>query len=99
MTSSGEPLDSPHLRCITILHMPTIISHLPELILTLDLDIMVERNGLCEHGSSGFKVTLIDRNFCNSTLYCQFKADWLEPSRIFLTSFIAVNIAPFHLWY
>lgn len=51
-------------------------------------NIMVERNGSCEDGSSDFKITLIDWNlsgwypefwdFCNSTLYCQFKPNWLE---------------------
>lgn len=51
-------------------------------------NIMVERNEYCEDGSSDFKITLIDWNlsgwypefwdFCNSTLYCQFKPHWLE---------------------
>ncbi|KAJ5492698.1 hypothetical protein N7539_001444 [Penicillium diatomitis] len=51
-------------------------------------NIMVERNGHQEDGSADFKITLIDWNlsgwypefwdFCNSTLYCQLKHDWLE---------------------
>lgn len=51
-------------------------------------NVMVERNGYCEDGSSDFKITLIDWNlsgwypefwdFCNSTLYCQLKPHWLE---------------------
>lgn len=51
-------------------------------------NIMVELNGACEDGSSDFRITLIDWNlsgwypefwdFCNSTLYCQFKPHWLE---------------------
>lgn len=51
-------------------------------------NIIVERNGIREDGTSDFKVTLIDWNlsgwypefwdYCNSTLYCQFKAGWLE---------------------
>ncbi|KAI2735148.1 hypothetical protein DTO013E5_9489 [Penicillium roqueforti] len=51
-------------------------------------NIIVERKGVCNNGDADFKVTLIDWNlsgwypefwdFCNSTLYCQMKPDWLE---------------------
>ncbi|CAG7965469.1 unnamed protein product [Penicillium nalgiovense] len=51
-------------------------------------NIIVERRGVCDNGDADFKVTLIDWNlsgwypefwdFCNSTLYCQMKPDWLE---------------------
>lgn len=51
-------------------------------------NVIVERKGLREDGSSNFKVTLIDWNlsgwypefwdYCNSTLYCQLKPGWLE---------------------
>lgn len=62
ITSSGEPpLDGPHLRCTTILHPPSIVSHLPGLILDLGLNVMVGRDGLGEDESSDVKVTLIDR--------------------------------------
>ena len=50
-------------------------------------NIIVERIGVSD-GEADFKVTLIDWNlagwypdfweFCNSTLYCQMKPDWLE---------------------
>jgi aminoglycoside phosphotransferase (APT) family kinase protein len=51
-------------------------------------NIIVERILVCDDGDADFKVTLIDWNlsgwypefwdFCNSTLYCQMKPDWLE---------------------
>ncbi|PYH95627.1 kinase-like protein [Aspergillus ellipticus CBS 707.79] len=51
-------------------------------------NIMVERHGVLEDGSTDFKITMLDWNlsgwypeyweFCNSTLYCQYKSDWLE---------------------
>ncbi|KAJ5530181.1 Aminoglycoside phosphotransferase [Penicillium freii] len=51
-------------------------------------NIMVERREIHDNGGADFKVTLIDWNlsgwypefweFCNSTLYCQMKPDWLE---------------------
>lgn len=51
-------------------------------------NIIVECNGRQEDGSSDFVITLIDWNlsgwypeywdFCNSTLYCRLKPDWLE---------------------
>jgi thiamine kinase-like enzyme len=51
-------------------------------------NIIVERRGVCDDEDPDFKVTLIDWNlsgwypefwdFCNSTLYCQMKPDWLE---------------------
>ncbi|KGO36258.1 Aminoglycoside phosphotransferase [Penicillium expansum] len=51
-------------------------------------NIMVERREIHDDGGADFKVTLIDWNlsgwypefwdFCNSTLYCQMKPDWLE---------------------
>ncbi|OQE08962.1 hypothetical protein PENVUL_c008G04849 [Penicillium vulpinum] len=53
----------------------------------LPKNIVVERV-FCDGGNTDFKVTLIDWNlsgwypefwdFCNSTLYCQMKPDWLE---------------------
>ncbi|CAI7634431.1 unnamed protein product [Penicillium bialowiezense] len=51
-------------------------------------NIIAERIGVCYDGVAHFKVTLIDWNlsgwypefwdFCNSTLYCHMKPDWLE---------------------
>ncbi|KAL2867501.1 kinase-like domain-containing protein [Aspergillus lucknowensis] len=51
-------------------------------------NVIVEQNGVCEDGSLDFKITLIDWglagwypeywDYCNSTVYCQWKPEWLE---------------------
>lgn len=41
---------------------------------------MVERVGCCKDGSltPGFKITLVDWEFCSASILCRFKPDWLE---------------------
>jgi thiamine kinase-like enzyme len=51
-------------------------------------NVMLEQKGLCEDGSPDYLITLIDWdlagwypeywNYCNSTVYCQSRLDWLE---------------------
>ncbi|KAE8377371.1 kinase-like protein [Aspergillus bertholletiae] len=51
-------------------------------------NVMVEQRGVCEDGSLDYQITLIDwnlaggypeyRDYCNSTVYCQGKLEWLE---------------------
>ncbi|KAL4783459.1 kinase-like protein [Aspergillus varians] len=51
-------------------------------------NVMVEQKGVCEDGSPDYQITLIDWNlagwypeywdYCNSTVYCQGKPEWLE---------------------
>ncbi|PYH99866.1 kinase-like protein [Aspergillus ellipticus CBS 707.79] len=51
-------------------------------------NVMVEQNGVCEDGSPDYQITLIDWSlagwypeywdYCNSTVYCQGKPEWLE---------------------
>lgn len=49
---------------------------------------MVEQEGVCEDGSPDYRIIIIDWDlagwypeywdYCNSTVYCQAKLEWLE---------------------
>lgn len=52
-------------------------------------NVMVEQKGVCEDGSHDYRITIIDWDlagwypseyweYCNSTVYCQAKPEWLE---------------------
>ncbi|PLB49652.1 hypothetical protein P170DRAFT_465021 [Aspergillus steynii IBT 23096] len=51
-------------------------------------NVMVEQKGVCEDGSPDYQITLLDWalagwypeywDYCNSTVYCQGKHEWLE---------------------
>lgn len=51
-------------------------------------NVIVEQKGVCEDGSPEYQITLIDWSlagwypeywdYCNSTVYCQGKPEWLE---------------------
>ncbi|KAL4931474.1 kinase-like domain-containing protein [Aspergillus undulatus] len=51
-------------------------------------NVMIEQNVVCADGSPDYRITLLDWNlagwypeywdYCNSTVYCQGKPDWLE---------------------